>query len=296
MQRFFLSSLNVFILILFQINFSYADTWKISGIDQQVQNHNSAIQIELIADQKEIWIDGQISIVLTIKQKANSWINWSDINIPWIENFKIIRNSSSTKMNIINWDIKSIIERQFILKPIEEWVFKIWPVEIQLNWETIKSNQIEIKVWKVESKNNDGDWISKDPNSDKIDYLKSIKSLELWLLIFILWIGFYLFKSNKNIGIIKYPNKLEKKFIVPDVNGRYFLDKCLSIIKENVLIKNDLEAIDVSDAEIYKLEQNHLVRSQIKQVVDLIYDIKNWRINLNYKDKIVKLLNKIINN
>lgn len=262
-----------------------ADSWQI------IQNQDISFKIELLSDKSNINIDEQFSLVLSIKHKSQFWDNLWDINIAWLNSFEVIWNYSSTRMNVVNWEVKSIIEKQIILKPLKEWSFTVWPATVNMNWSPINSNSIIISVWKKYNQANDGN-ITKD-DSSKIDILRIFKSEEALLFIFILFLWYYLWQNKKNYNSDLDEKIIHKKIELPKIDDIYFLDKCLDLLKNEVLKNNELEAINVNDSEIYKLESNHLKRLQIKNFIDLIYDIKNWR-KKNNNEEVLKLLKEIM--
>lgn len=111
-----------------------------------------AFEADLQIDKKETDINDYINLRVGVKSddKSQIWIT----DIKWIENFDIINQSqsqsSSTNVQIINWNAETKVETQLnldiTLKARNKWEYVLWPA-ILSDWSgELSTNTVQIKI------------------------------------------------------------------------------------------------------------------------------------------------------
>ncbi len=130
-----------------------------------------AAEINLTTDKKEISTDDVIEVSLSVDGEVDS----GKIGIKGLEDFEIIGNSSSSKVQIINGVVTSIQEKILLISPHKEGEFILMALARE-DGKEIKSLPVKIKVKKSLSK------LTKDKllesSSENVDEIENINSLK----------------------------------------------------------------------------------------------------------------------
>ena len=247
--------------------------------------------------------------IINVNVSISGWeIDYFELDsITWIENFDILRRSSSSSIQIINWVRNTNVNFILSLLPKNSWNFILWPAYIK-NW-NIKSNFLNIKIIssqesinnKLKDNKNDTQnitWKSYE-KSDKIDKsnqelydINDIEGVKQFfpknllfypIILFLFFLIFYLF-------LVKYLNSQKKKDVekIDKKIKTYDKDSITHIILElESLEKNFLE----TEKNIFYEKLNSIFRKYFKflwlelaenmslkelEVKTLKLGIKNW--------------------
>ena len=268
----------------------------------------SETTIELKSDKEVYSIDENISIEIDLKSSENKNL---ELNLEWLDNFKITSRRQSKSITNINWQTSSNFS--FLLSMLAEnnWKYTIWPVrtnswliesntiEIEIQWERIMINnnfpknasnnswnstkedvnqnidEIDLSSSDKKEVNNKVFWVYWEEMNDVYEnkkYFLVILYLLISLLIFIYLLSF-IFKNIKNKGkkVINTPLKVEKK----DIN----YNKLISSLKTK-----------------YLKEKKDIFYHELSKIFRVFLDdkIEFWLSNKSFTEVKVSLKNKSI--
>lgn len=107
----------------------------------------AAPQIQLEASSNSVTLDEPLQLYITIQQdKTSNNLNLSTPEISGLESFKVIGQSSSTSMQIINGVGAATLEQQLQVMPQKEGQFTIGPVQAEFEGKMVQSNTVEVSV------------------------------------------------------------------------------------------------------------------------------------------------------
>ncbi len=304
----------IFFTLIFCFSDSFASSW---GLQTNSWNLNK-LNLEISDSKIWIWESFTLKASLELWDQNDIW----DINIAWLEKFNLLWNSSSIRMQTINWETKWIYDIEIKLQAIEKGNFEIWPVEIE-HWDKKNiSNKVLVEVWdKLNS------WINSQnsniQNNEDSNFMTDINdniwqkdfnfNLYFWffLILGFFLLFYYLLKHYFSLNETKKEEIIQEK-IVEVSKKDYFLDKLKSIKKEketlnkwdflakiNDLIREIFEHIWVSNARtktLKEISKNTKTDENLLKILKETYfeQFKNKDLDLD-KDEILEKLKQIIN-
>lgn len=227
------------------------------------------LEVNLETDKKEINFWENLQLKITIKQIWENNINLQDLSLSWIENFSVEWQSSSTSMEIINNDAKSISSIIYDLKPKNTWNFIIWPALIKIWTWIYQTNKIDIKVL--------SSWVSQNQNTEesKIDNNKSnLNFILIWILIFLFLFTLWLFLNFKRFSSdfeTKELDKIEKFSLVLDKNDDNFEEKVDKFIRKYIEKKYKKNISSYTYKDIINLLINNNFQKENLVIIDQIF-------------------------
>lgn len=105
---------------------------------------NEEIQVNIGSSDIEIWE------ILNLEIVFDPGVSQGDIeiSIPGIESFSVFGQSRSQQTQIINGQAATVMSYTLSVTAQEEWIYTLWPVNIQLWNELISDDEsIEVRVW-----------------------------------------------------------------------------------------------------------------------------------------------------
>ena len=96
-------------------------------------------QIDLQVSERNLEVGQRFILSVELKDIVIEWSS-GEISIPWIENFEIFSQNTSTRAQNINGVTQSITQFQLALSPKYVWNYEIWPVSIGDD-ESLKDNE-----------------------------------------------------------------------------------------------------------------------------------------------------------
>lgn len=256
--------LSLFLVFFFSVSgISYADT---------------KVEVNLETDKKEISTQDTVDLKLIIKQKWRDNIDLWNPTISGIENFDIQGQSSSTQVEMINWDSKSVTSIDYTLKAKKAWNFVIWPVSINFwSWD-YQTNQVAIKVNQNAAVNTDClDWTSWTDcitkNTIENKNYSSLYLAAILLLGFILWLFYNYKRFIKNSPDIK-AKKFEKFDLKVNIDDTDFEEKIDEFIRKYIWWKYRLDTSSKTYKEIYEfLKYREDINEENLKVIDSIFSL-----------------------
>ena len=106
--------------------------------------------ISLIAKVDKTEATPQDQIILTLSVEGTQRIGKPQL--PPMPAFDVMSRGSSTRMQIINGDITSAVDYNYILIPKKAGIFKIGPATLHYKGQTVSSNQITLKITSADTK------------------------------------------------------------------------------------------------------------------------------------------------
>lgn len=224
-------------------------------------------EINIETDKKEINLSDDLELKIVLKQKQDSSVDLSSLKIDWISNFDIIWQSSSTSMQIINNDVKSISSITYELKAKKTWDFVLWPASIQIWNNLYKTESLKINV--LDTKNLSNLELKEATNSGNSYILYYILS---FLIIFIIWlfINYNIFIKNHK-KVLQNFWKIEKFSLDLDVNDSNFEEKIDEFIRKYINKKYDIKIDSHTYKEIFEILSKNNLEKENLQVIDKIF-------------------------
>ncbi|MDD5213824.1 MAG: BatD family protein [Candidatus Gracilibacteria bacterium] len=256
--------LSLFLVFFFSVSgISYADT---------------KVEVNLETDKKEISTQDTVDLKLIIKQKGRDNIDLGNPTISGIENFDIQGQSSSTQVEMINGDSKSVTSIDYTLKAKKAGNFVIGPVSINFGSGDYQTNQVAIKVNQNAAVNTDcldgtsgTDCITKNTIENK-NY-SSLYLAAILLLGFILGLFYNYKRFIKNSPDIK-AKKFEKFDLKVNIDDTDFEEKIDEFIRKYIGGKYRLDTSSKTYKEIYEfLKYREDINEENLKVIDSIFSL-----------------------
>lgn len=221
---------------------------------------NDEVQVSVDVEQVNIWEN--ITLDILFDPGASQWE--IELSIPGIEDFSVFSQSQRQQSRVINGEAEAQFRYTLQIRPLQEGVFTIGPVQINLWIENLTDDEIlEIQVWTIQDL-----WDIKP----ELRPLRNFEfSKEFLIVLWILFFGvfFYILRKyfypeteyvSKEIPqhILEEKRKIELYFQKLEhdyehLSGQEFSKKLIFWIRKILAF----EALDASEsATLYELQQN----------------------------------------
>lgn len=271
-------------------------------------------QVEIILEvsSSKVQINNLFDFIVYVKNKwQNNNVSISEPKIIWIENFEVRWTSNSQSITMLNNYIESNSKFIFNVFASKDGNFTIWPAEIDIWWNVIKSNTVNLQVVLPNVSFNENKNLNKDTstfwNSNVNNNVnnKGNTNFSLNEILFIFWaillftlIIFYFYlknfekKENSNTFVVKNKNNNELKINL-DIFDNNLEKKCLHIVKKYFEQKYWIIRDNLTFEELISFEKDQHKKVIIENIFNLLSE-KLYADREIDKNKLIELIKQLI--